>query len=89
MRDRDKVKRRVDRQKGGESTGPLQSGHKMETGTEAAAAVVTLHFTERERGSVCEEKGIKQPQSMNAKTQTSHFSTPYTLPLFPTVSTNQ
>lgn len=42
--------------RGVESRGPLQSGHKMETGTEAAAAVVTLHFTESE--AVCvKEKG--------------------------------
>lgn len=51
-RERDKVKTRVGRQRGRESMGPLQSGHKMETGTEAAAAVVTLHFTERERQCV-------------------------------------
>lgn len=50
--EREKVKTRVDRRGGGESIGPLQSGHKMETGTEAAAAVVTLHFTERERRCV-------------------------------------
>lgn len=50
------IKLKVERQRGGKSTGPLRSGYKMETGTEATAAVVTLHFTERE--AVCvKEKG--------------------------------
>lgn len=56
------MKRRVERQRGKrKSRGPLQSGHKMETGIEAVAAVVTPHFREdkrkKEEGCVEREEG--------------------------------
>lgn len=41
------MKSRVDRWRLTKSLGLLQRGHKMETGTEAAAAGVMLHFTQK------------------------------------------